>query len=233
GRHPPEICAALLARVTAEAPQRAGLRRPRCGLPAVSRRARSRESVVARLAQIPRAFRALRNAWRRRARSRRGRSRSGQLRRFWHVRGMSGKGAISEMPIVRFLLIEGIGLDVIQVSKPGPRIMRYELTDFEWTAIRSLLPNKPRGIPRVDDRRVLNGIFWVLRSGAPWRDLPESYGPRTTCYNRFVRWRQADVWDRIVDALAAGHDAAIRMIDTSVVRVHQHGACIADNNTQD
>jgi transposase len=105
--------------------------------------------------------------------------------------------------------------------------MRYELTDFEWTAIRSLLPNKPRGIPRVDDRRVLNGIFWVLRSGAPWRDLPEAYGPRTTCYNRFVRWRQAGVWDRIMDALAAGHDAAVQMIDTSVVRVHQHGACIA------
>jgi len=58
------------------------------------------------------------------------------------------------------------------------------------------------------DRRVLNGIFWVLRSGAPWRDLPETYGPRTTCYNRFVRWRQAGIWDRIMDALAAGHDAA-------------------------
>ena len=96
-----------------------------------------------------------------------------------------------------------------------------------------VLPDKPHGIPRVDDRRVLNGIFWVLRSGAPWRDLPVSYGPRTTCYNRFVRWRQAGVWDRIMDALAAGHDAAVQMIDTSVVRVHQHGACIADNNHQD
>ena len=64
------------------------------------------------------------------------------------------------------------------------------------------------------------------------RDLPETYGPRTTCYNRFVRWRQAGVWDRIMDALAAGHDAAVQMIDTSVVRVHQHGACIADNNHQ-
>jgi len=48
--------------------------------------------------------------------------------------------------------------------------------------------NKPRGVPRVNDRRVLNGIFWVLCSGAPWRDLPENYGPYTTCYNRFVRW---------------------------------------------
>jgi transposase len=72
-----------------------------------------------------------------------------------------------------------------------------------------------------------------LRSGAPWRDLPETYGPRTTCYNRFARWRQAGIWDWIMDALAAGHDAAVQMIDTSVVRVHQHGACIADNNHQD
>jgi transposase len=50
--------------------------------------------------------------------------------------------------------------------------MRYELTDHEWTAIKPFLPNKSRGIPRVNDRRVLNGIFWVLGSGAPWRDLP-------------------------------------------------------------
>ena len=111
--------------------------------------------------------------------------------------------------------------------------MRYELSDYEWTAIKPMLPNKPRGVRRVNDRRVLNGIFWVLRSGAPWRDLPETFGPRTTCYNRFVRWRQAGVWDQIMDALAAGHDAAVQMIDTSVVRVHQHGACIADNNHQD
>jgi len=46
----------------------------------------------------------------------------------------------------------------------------------------------------VNDRRVLNGIFWVLCSGAPWRDLPETFGPYTTCYNRFVMWRRAGVW---------------------------------------
>jgi transposase len=113
------------------------------------------------------------------------------------VRGNLGNAGCPVLPV------EGIGLDVIQAPKREPRIMRYELTDFEWAAIRSFLPNKPRGIPRVDDRHVLNGIFWVLRSGAPWRDLPETYGPRTTCYNRFVRWRQAGVWDRIMDTLAA------------------------------
>ena len=55
--------------------------------------------------------------------------------------------------------------------------MRNELTDYEWTAIQPFLPDKPRGVPRVNDRRVLNGIFWVLRSGAPWRDLPDNFGP--------------------------------------------------------
>jgi hypothetical protein len=54
---------------------------------------------------------------------------------------------------------------VIQARKLGARIMRYELADCEWVAIKPMLPNKPRGVPRVNDRRVLNGIFWVLRSG--------------------------------------------------------------------
>jgi transposase len=110
--------------------------------------------------------------------------------------------------------------------------VRYELSNFEWAAIKPFLPNKSRGVRRVNDRRVLNGIFWVLRSGAPWRDLPVCYGPRTTCYNRFVRWRKAGVWDRIMNSLAAAHDAAVQMIDTSIVRVHQHAACIARNRSQ-
>jgi transposase len=89
-----------------------------------------------------------------------------------------------------------------------------------------MLPNKPRGVRRANDRRVLNGVFWILRSGAPWRDLPETYGPRTACYNRFVRWRRAGVWDRIMDALAAGHDAADRGYDADWIRqlVGQQGA---------
>jgi transposase len=92
---------------------------------------------------------------------------------------------------------------------------RYDLTDFEWCVIKPLLPSKPRAVPRVDDRRVLNGIF-----GAPWRDLPERYGPRTTCYNRFVRWRRAGVWDRLMDAISATHDGNIQMIDSTSVRAH-------------
>jgi len=110
--------------------------------------------------------------------------------------------------------------------------MRYQLTDHEWVAIKPMLPNNPRGVPRVNDRRVLNGIFWVLQSGAPWRDLPRSFGPYTTCYNRFFRWRRAGVWGRIMEALAGAHGTAVQMIGTSIVRVHQHGACITRNRRQ-
>ena len=60
----------------------------------------------------------------------------------------------------------------------------------------------------------------------------DCYGPCTTCYNRFVRWRRAGVWGRIMDAFAAAHDAAVQMTDTSIVRVHQHAACIARNRGQ-
>src|ERR1700754_4844941 len=101
---------------------------------------------------------------------------------------------------------------------------RYELTDFEWRVIEPLLPNKPRGVPRVDDRRVLNGIFYILRSGSPWRDVPERYGPPTTVYNRFNRWRKAGVWDKLMDAIIAAYQAegqTLQMIDSTSVRVHQ------------
>jgi len=81
--------------------------------------------------------------------------------------------------------------------------MRCELADYEWVAIEPILPDKPRGVPRVNDRRVLNGIFLVLPSGAPWRDLPAAFGPDTTLLRRLVRGRRAGVWGRIIDALAA------------------------------
>ncbi len=101
---------------------------------------------------------------------------------------------------------------------------RFDLTDFEWSVIEPLLPNKPRGVPRVDDRRVLNGIFWRLRTGAPWADIPSRYGPYTTCVNRFNRWRKAGVWDRLLEGVSKAYDGDIQMIDSSSVRVHQHAA---------
>ena len=104
------------------------------------------------------------------------------------------------------------------------QLRRYELSDAEWAIIKPLLPRKSRGVARVDDRRVLNGIFWRLRSGSPWADIPERYGPYTTCYNRFVRWRKAGVWNKLLAAVSEAYNGKIQMIDSSVVRVHQHAA---------
>ena len=101
---------------------------------------------------------------------------------------------------------------------------RYDLSEAEWRLIEPLLLNKPRGVARVDDRRVINGIFYVLRTGSPWRDLPTRYGPRTTVYNRFNRCAKAGVWLRVFDALAARSPHSLHLIDSSIVRAHQHAA---------
>jgi transposase len=102
--------------------------------------------------------------------------------------------------------------------------MRYDLTDSEWSVVESLLPMNRRGVKPKNNRCVLNGIFWVLRAGAPWRDLPERYGPYTTAYNRFNRWRKAGIWDQLMDAIVKAHGGDVQMIDSSIVRVHQHAS---------
>ena len=79
-------------------------------------------------------------------------------------------------------------------------------------------------MPRADDRKVLDGIYWRLRTGSPWAEIPERYGPATTCYNRFVRWAKIGVWDRVFEAISKAYDGDLQMIDSSSIRVHQHGA---------
>ncbi|ENS99849.1 hypothetical protein B989_02588 [Brucella sp. 56/94] len=116
---------------------------------------------------------------------------------------------------------------MIQSFEIGKSLMTrrcYELTAHEWSIISPLLPNKPRGVARVDDRRVLNGILWRFRTGSPWAEVSERYGPPTACYNRFVRWRKAGVWDRLLEAVSKAYDGDIVMIDSTCVRVHQHAA---------
>ena len=70
---------------------------------------------------------------------------------------------------------------------------------------------------------MLNGIYWRLRTGSPWADISERYGPPTTCSNRFRRWAKIGVWDRIFEAVSRAYDGDLQMIDASSVRVHQHG----------
>lgn len=95
---------------------------------------------------------------------------------------------------------------------------RSDMSDLEWAFIKTVLPNKTRGNKRVDDRRVINGIFYVLRTGIPWADLPEQYGPHTTVYNRLNRWSYAGHWDRIIDAIADVHNVDMVMIDGTSIR---------------
>ena len=101
---------------------------------------------------------------------------------------------------------------------------RYDLSEAEWRIVEPLLPPPGRGKARVDDRRVVNGIFYVLRTGSPWRDLPGRYGPYTTVYNRFNRWSRKGVWVAMFEALAARSPQSLLLIDSSIVRAHQHAA---------
>ena len=86
------------------------------------------------------------------------------------------------------------------------------------------------GRPSEDHRRILNGILWVLRTGAPWPDLPGRYGPVGTVSSRFYRWRASGVWERVLSALQAEEDARgevdwdLHFVDASVIRAHQHAA---------
>jgi transposase len=107
---------------------------------------------------------------------------------------------------------------------------RHELTDVQWERLQPLLPAHKPGRPRVDDRRILNGILWKLATGAPWRDLPERYGPWQSVYTRFWRWSRAGVWDQLFAAVQQQADAAgqidwsLHFVDGTVIRAHQHSA---------
>ena len=107
---------------------------------------------------------------------------------------------------------------------------RHELTDAQWERLKPLLPPHKPGRPRQDDRRVLNAILWKLATGAPWRDLPERYGPWQTAYTRFWRWSRAGVWDQLFAAVQQQADAAgqidwsLHFVDGTVIRAHQHAA---------
>jgi len=98
--------------------------------------------------------------------------------------------------------------------------MRFDLTDEEWALLEPLLPTQ-RKSARVDDRRIMNAIFYVLRTGVPWRDLPERYGPYTTAYNRFNRWSRRGIWKRMFDRLAAKSRDILHLIDSTIVKAHR------------
>jgi transposase len=109
---------------------------------------------------------------------------------------------------------------------------RHELTDEQWQRLQPLLPaEKPStGRPNKDHRTVINGILWILGTGAQWADLPERYGSYKTVSSRFYRWRKAGIWDKILSELQQDADAqgavqwTIHYVDGSIVRAHQSAA---------
>jgi transposase len=109
---------------------------------------------------------------------------------------------------------------------------RGDLTNSQWERLQPLLPpQKPKtGRPAHDHRTILNGILWILHTGAPWRDLPERYGPWRTVASRFYRWQRAGIWNQLLAAVQAQADARgqlrwdVHFIDGTMIRAHQHAA---------
>ena len=106
-------------------------------------------------------------------------------------------------------------------------LRRYELTDQEWNRIKDLLPPEKsgkRGRPSKDNRMILNAMVWIARSGAPWRDLPERYGPWETVYSPFRKWINDGILDNIFRVLGLDAELDELFMDSSIVQAHQHSA---------
>jgi len=105
-------------------------------------------------------------------------------------------------------------------------LIRRELTDPQWQRIEQLVPGKKgdRGRHGEDNRRFVDAVLWVARAGAPWRDLPEELGKWNSVFQRFRRWAKKGDWERIFNALIENPDFEYLIIDSTIVRAHQHAA---------
>nr|WP_324256038.1 IS5 family transposase [Niveibacterium sp. 24ML] len=103
---------------------------------------------------------------------------------------------------------------------------RSVLSDRQWKKIEGFLPGKAgdRGRTAADNRKFVEAVLWIARTGSPWRDLPTQLGNWHSTYVRFARWRDAGLWERIAQALAADAQLKQVLIDSTIVRAHQHAA---------
>lgn len=117
--------------------------------------------------------------------------------------------------------------DQIERSGVAKMVKRYELTDAQWRRIEGVLPGKAGdpGRTACDNRLFVDGVLWVLRSGAHWQDLPERYGKWKSVHKRFTRWARSGIWERVFTSLTGDPDNQYLMLDTTLVRVHQQAAC--------
>ena len=103
---------------------------------------------------------------------------------------------------------------------------RSALSDEQWERVAPLLPGKPgdRGRTAADNRLFLEAVFWIVRTGSPWRDLPERFGPWNSVAKRFRRWARKGVFEKLFEALSGDPDLEYALVDGTIVRVHQHGS---------
>lgn len=103
---------------------------------------------------------------------------------------------------------------------------RHELTDVQWNLIKEHLPGKRSdpGRTATDNRRFVDGVLWLARTGAPWRDLPERYGRWNSAFQRFSRWSKRGIWQRILEVLGSDEELEHLLLDSTTVRAHQHAA---------
>jgi len=102
-------------------------------------------------------------------------------------------------------------------------VHRHELTDGQWQAVLPLIRRYGR-TSKLGDRSFVNAVVYVLKTGSPWRDLPERYGPWKTVYNRFSNWSKAGRWNEIFEALQLGVDRSGNLADATIIRAHQDAA---------
>ena len=106
--------------------------------------------------------------------------------------------------------------------------MTYDITEDEWKLIKDRLPGKAgdRGRHAEDNRAFLRAVFWIARTGAPWRALPPAYGKWSSVHKRFIRWSKAGVWKMIFDTIASSSNkqGGWIMLDSTLIRAHQHAA---------
>ena len=105
-------------------------------------------------------------------------------------------------------------------------MIRRELTTAQWRRIEQLVPGKEGDIGRhgEDNRLFVDAVLWIARAGAPWRDLPEEFGNWNSVFQRFRRWAKKGVWQSLFNALVENPDFEYLIIDSTIVRAHQHAA---------
>jgi putative transposase len=114
----------------------------------------------------------------------------------------------------------------VRVFHSAPTMVRPQLDDQQWARIEAvLLASKPPvGRPPKDDRNFIEAVLWWRRTGVPWRDLPDAFGPWKTVFNRFDRWSKSGRWKRLFEALQTDRDDEWHSIDSTINRAHQHAA---------